>query len=471
MSKQQFLKMLPSVEKLLEDKRIAGRMTLLSRKGITLIVRREIERFRARLKEDSCGYSDEGALAEDITKAVIAHIDRFSGDRLRRVINASGVVLHTNLGRAILGQKVCSAIMMAASGYSDLEVDMNSGQRVSRGRRVEALFSALTGAPATLVVNNNAAAVLLAVNTFADPGGVAVSRGELVEIGGSFRLPEILSTAAAKVIEVGTTNKTRLDDYERAIHDGATLLLKVHTSNYRIVGYTDEVGLAELAELGKKHGVPVMYDQGSGILYPLHTEGIEGEDCLEDILGTGVDIVSFSADKVLGATQGGVILGPEELIGKMRGNHLSRALRVDKLTLAGLEQTLVHYWLGEFDDIPALGMITPARRSIGERARAFAQELGKAIPEGCDIETADGESSIGGGSFPINPLQTVLVVINLLPGRAPKLVTALRKGNPAVLVRIKGDAIYIDLRTVAVQEEKILLEKLKEGIGSIPGRE
>ncbi|MDD3643277.1 MAG: L-seryl-tRNA(Sec) selenium transferase [Candidatus Krumholzibacteria bacterium] len=465
------LKKLPSVERVLEDERIRARTGRLSRRGVIRLVRDRIDALREEVRS---GAAEPPAEADEalgrIVGETVAEIDSIGGGRLRTVINATGVVLHTNLGRARLGRRAVEAISTAAARCTDLEIDLADGRRASRHRRVARLLRLLTGAGDALVVNNNAAAVLLAVDTLARSGAVAVSRGELVEIGGSFRLPEILGSAAGRVMEVGTTNRTHLGDYEKAIDDGATLLLKVHTSNYRVVGYTSEVPLGDLTALGARRGVPVMYDQGSGILFPLEEEGIEGEESIVPIIERGVDLLSCSADKVLGGPQAGLLLGRGDLIERMRANHLSRALRVDKLTLAGLEQALVHYWRGEFDELPSLGMILLPADGLRRRCEALAAELRSSAGAGARIDVEAGESSIGGGSFPSNPLPTALVKVTLQAGGPERLAQSLRRADPAVLVRVKGDAIYIDLRTVTEEEQPFLLERLAEGIGSHRGR-
>jgi len=470
----QSLKKLPSVERVLEDERIRDRTNRLSRPGITRIVRDRIDAWREGIRGGSVELtSGPDEALERIADEALAEIDSVGDTGLRTVINATGVVLHTNLGRARLGPRSVEAISAAAARCTDLELDLTDGKRTSRLRRVTRLLRLLTGAEDALVVNNNAAAVLLAVDTLAGSGrgAVAVSRGELVEIGGSFRLPEILAAAAGRVIEVGTTNRTHLRDYERAIDDGATLLLKVHTSNYRVVGYTSDVPLGDLVSLGAKRGVPVMYDQGSGILFPLEEEGIEGEESIVPIIERGIDLLSCSADKVLGGPQGGLLLGSRDLVERMRANHLSRALRVGKLTLAGLEQVLAQYWRGEFDGLPSLGMIRLGAAGLRRRCEEFAVELTASAGEDARIDVEEGESSIGGGSFPSNPLPTTLVRVTLLGGGPERLAQELRRCDPAVLVRVKGDAVYIDLRTVAGEEQSLLLERVAEGIGSIRGRE
>ncbi len=472
MDRKASLRILPSVERVLEDERIASRINIISRRGITRIVRDTIESYREGIVNGEIEAGDDAALIlESVAGAAAGKIGSLVSDRQRRVINATGVILHTNLGRAVLDSATASAVLTAASGYTDLEMDIESGTRKSRSRRVTALLRAITGCGGALAVNNNAAAVLLAVDTFARDGAVAVSRGELVEIGGSFRLPEILARAAGRVIEIGTTNRTHIGDYERAIDEGATLLLKVHTSNYKVVGYTDEVSIAELAELGRKRDIPVMYDQGSGILYPVESEGFAGEESIFPVLDTGIDIISFSADKVLGGPQAGILLGDAQLVGRMRDNHMSRALRIDKMTLAGLEQVLVHYWNGETDRIPALRMMLEDHESQLARTRDAAKRLGASVPDGFGIEVVEGETSIGGGSFPINPLRTVLLQINLTSGGPQRLERELRGLDPPVLARVRGDSVFVDLRTVPADEEKILIEILAAAMKNVKEKE
>jgi L-seryl-tRNA(Ser) seleniumtransferase len=465
------LKKLPSVERVLEDERIASRITFQSKNGVTRLVRATIERYRRKLLEGSMASASEETIMAAVAEEVVSELEGLARGAQRRVINATGVTLHTNLGRAVLGEEARRAIDEAASGYVDLEVDLASGKRVERGRRIARLLALITGAEDAFVVNNNAAAVLLAVRTLAGDGAVAVSRGELVEIGGSFRLPEILALAAGAVIEVGTTNRTHIADYEKAIRDGATMLLKVHTSNYRIVGYTNDVRLGELAELGARHKVPVMYDQGSGVLYPLDTKGIEGEESIEGALRSGVDLLSFSTDKVLGGPQGGAIIGRADLIRRMKDNHLSRALRLDKLTIAALERVLLAYWEGRCDELPAFRMITESLDSLRARAERIAGRLKENCGRSVDVGVTEDESSVGGGSFPINPLRTVLVNITLSSGRSERLSSLLRAGSPAVMVRVKGNAVMIDPRTVLPEEEEPLISTVCEQVRAMPRKE
>jgi L-seryl-tRNA(Ser) seleniumtransferase len=471
MDTRTFLKKLPSVERILEDPRIAGRATLISRKGITRIVRETMDTYRERLLKGEMAASSADNVRASITDDVVRSLEAIEGGGARRVVNATGVILHTNLGRAIIGEGARRAMEQVGRGYTDLEIDLETGARTERSRRISRLLSLVTDTEDALIVNNNAAAVLLAVETLAGEGAVAVSRGELVEIGGSFRLPEILAHAAERVIEIGTTNRTHRRDYERAVKDGATMLLKVHASNYRIVGYTNEVPLRELVEIGRRCNVPVMYDQGSGVLFPLATKGIEGEECIADIVASGVDCMSFSMDKVLGGPQGGAIVGRADLIARMRENHLARALRVDKITLAGLESVLLEYWGGRFDEVPALRMITAGIEAVRARADSIAARVRAACPTGFEIAVGEAESSIGGGSFPSNPLRSVLVQITLSGERAEKIAARLRTGSPAVLVRVKENAIMIDPRTVLQGEEDDLVARLVEVLGAQCRRE
>ncbi len=468
---QQLLQKLPSVEKVLEDERVSSRVTFMSHEGVKRIIRETISAYRARIRAGKMTGIGAERLGEAIVAEVANELEALSSGKQRRVINATGVILHTNLGRAVLGASARAAIDMAAAGYSDLEVDLRSAKRVERGRRVSRLLALMTGAEDAFIVNNNAAAILLAVRTLAGSGAVAVSRGELVEIGGSFRLPEILAAAAGRVVEVGTTNRTHLRDYERAVGEGATLLLKVHTSNYRIVGYTNEVPVAELAELGRRSRVAVMYDQGSGVLYPLASAGVPGEETVGEALSSGVDLVSFSTDKVLGGPQGGALIGRSKLIARMRENHLSRALRLDKLTIAALEEVLLAYWEGRFHEIPALAMITEGLDKVRSRAERLGRRLSERAAAGVRVRVVESESSVGGGSFPINPLPTAVVEITLPAGSAARVARELRAGAPAVMLRVKGSAIIVDPRTVSAEEEQPLIERLEETLAIVLRRE
>lgn len=472
MDNRKLLKRLPSVETVLEDKTIAAFLNPFSRKGLTRLIRETIAVYRGSIMEGLTGGAiDEADFAASVISDVRSKAEALSAAGYRRVINAAGVIIHTNLGRALLREEVREEVDKAARGYIDLEVDLVTMNRTRREDRAAQLLSLLTGSEDAHIVNNNAAAVFLAVETLAGKGAVAVSRGELVEIGGSFRLPEILRKSAGRVIEIGTTNRTHIKDYARAVEEGADLLLKVHKSNFKLSGYTEEVSLAELVKLGKSKGVPVMYDQGGGLLFHVEMEGSAVEESIEEIVGTGADIITFSADKLMGGPQGGVILGRSDLVKSMRENHLARALRTDKMTLAGLQKVLTHYWSGKIECISVLEMATLTLGQVRDRAAELAGSLGKKIGDVARVETVEGESAIGGGTFPNNPLPTELIEINLAPGNAEKLARILRCSDPAVLVRVKGESIFVDLRTVQRAEEELLERTILEGIGKLSGGE
>jgi L-seryl-tRNA(Ser) seleniumtransferase len=365
---------------------------------------------------------------------------------LSEVINASGVVLHTGLGRAPLPRQAAEAAAHAASGYSDLEVERETGARGRRTARAEAMLQALTGAEAALVVNNNAGALLLALAALASGKDVLVSRGELIEIGGEFRLPEIMAVSAARMVEVGTTNRTRASDYQRAIGRRTGLILKVHPSNYRVVGFTNTAGLGELSELAAKAGVPLLYDVGSGLLdrYP---DVPADEPAVTEALAGGADVVSFSGDKLLGGPQAGVLVGRAELVERLRGHPLARALRVDKMTVAALEAVLRLYATGRRDQVPLWGLLAVPQARLLARARALASLFRGAAAR-------PSEAVAGGGSLPGYGIPSAEFV---LPTRAPDpLAARLRLGRPPVFCRIEEGALVFDLRAVpAVDDDRL----------------
>ncbi len=374
---------------------------------------------------------------------------------LRRVINGTGVIVHTNLGRSLLAKEAVSAVVEAASRYSSLEYDLEAGRRGSRFSHVEGILRRLTGAEAATAVNNNAGAVLIALNALARGKEVVVSRGELVEIGGSFRMPDVMAQSGANLVEVGTTNKTRLKDYEAAIGPETALLLKVHTSNYRIVGFTEEVSLEPLAELGRRHGIPVMYDLGSGCLVDLSVWGLDPEPTVQETLQAGVDVVTFSGDKLLGGPQAGLIVGRRELLDRIRRNPLARALRMDKLTLAALRATLQLYWDPQEATrrIPTLGMLAVEESVLRSRARGLARRISKAAPAAARAQVRKDRSRVGGGALPLLALDTWVVAIRVEGVSAARLERGLREADPPVLARILKEEILLDLRTV--QEDEI----------------
>jgi L-seryl-tRNA(Ser) seleniumtransferase len=369
---------------------------------------------------------------------------------LKRVINATGVILHTNLGRAPLSAAARQAIA-EVSGYCTLEYDTVSGARGGRGARAEALLVDVTGAEAALIVNNCAAAALLILNTFARDGETVVSRGELVEIGGDFRVPEVMAQSGTRMIEVGTTNRTRLADYQKAISDHTRMIMRVHTSNYRIVGFTKTPALPELAELAHKSGLLIYEDAGSGALFDFGQFGIEGEPVIRQSLNEGADLVSFSGDKLLGGPQAGMIVGHTPLIERVRKNPLYRALRADKLRLAALEATLAEYSRNR--QPPVIEMIAMPLEQIAERAKKLARKINGVAGEKVMIETIPSESAVGGGSAPTSSLPTLALSVAYEGRTANQIAARLRHANPAIITRIVDDRVLIDLRTVLPGEE------------------
>jgi len=384
---------------------------------------------------------------------------------LRPVINATGVILHTNLGRAPLGDVAMEHIRETATSYSNLEFDLAAGVRGKRDVHVDRLFRRLLSEEvkskgagvSTIVVNNNAAAVLLALNTLAEGGEVVVSRGELVEIGGSFRIPDVMAKSGAILREVGTTNRTRISDYEQAITERTRLLLRVHRSNFEITGFTEQASATELVAMAHRRGIPLMEDLGSGALLDLSSIGIEGEPGVLDSLRCGVDIVTYSGDKLLGGPQAGLISGGSELIARMRSNSLFRALRVDKLIYAALEATLLAYVRRDHDAIPALRMMRLTKNEIGARAEKLA--AGMNAPK-LKVEVVDGESILGGGSAPSSVLPTRLLALTCENLSGDELASYLRGSEPPIIARVEEGRVLLDLRTVFPEQDAAVVAAL-----------
>jgi L-seryl-tRNA(Ser) seleniumtransferase len=393
---------------------------------------------------------------------------------LRSVINATGVVLHTNLGRAPLYSAALEHLRQVAATYSNLEFDVAEGQRGKRDVHVQRLFERLfescgAGATArerpalesvsTVVVNNNAAAVLLGLNTLAEGGEVIVSRGELVEIGGSFRIPDVMAKSGAILREVGTTNRTRIGDYERAINEKTRLLLRVHRSNFQITGFTEQPSVNALVDLGRKRGIPVMEDLGSGALVDLRALGISGEPSVTDSLRAGVDVVTYSGDKLLGGPQAGMLSGRRELIARIRSNPLFRALRVDKLTYAALEATLLAYVRQDHDAIPALHMLRLTTEEIEQRAEAIKKTL-QSEKGRLGVKIVDGRSVAGGGAAPAASLPTRLLVVTCEGFSADELAAYLRSCEPPIVARVEEGRVLLDLRTVFPEQDEAVAQAL-----------
>jgi L-seryl-tRNA(Ser) seleniumtransferase len=383
-------------------------------------------------------------------------LEQAAAPSLRTVINATGVVIHTNLGRAPLSARAASRVAEVAASYTNLEFDLASGARGEREVHADQRLRSLLGGEAALVVNNNAAAVLLAVNTLAEGREVVVSRGELVEIGGSFRIPEVLRKGGARLREVGTTNRTRISDYRSAITAETALLLKVHPSNFRIVGYTEAPTVAELATLAREAGLPFVEDLGSGLLCA--TEALPEEPAARASLQAGADLVTFSADKLLGGPQAGVLAGRRSLVDAMRKNPLYRALRVDKMTLAALDQVLADHQAGRAAEaVPVARMLAATAATIGERARALVAAL-QTLRH--DTRVVEGVSAVGGGSAPAVELPTALVALEH-PAGPDRLAAALRAGEPPVVARVVDGRVVLDLRTVAPEQDEVLRDAIE----------
>jgi len=440
---------LPSVDDLLHDPQIAALVERESQPAVADAARYVLQRLR---EEISCGQLDAAAVELAISglgEAVERQLRQSLSYSLRPVINATGVVLHTNLGRAPLSSAAIEHIAQVANQYSNLEYEVETGKRGKRDAHIERHFARLLNRPgelATVVVNNNAAAVLLTLNTLADGGEVIVSRGELVEIGGSFRIPEVMAKSGAILREVGTTNRTRVADYHREVNEKTRLILRVHRSNFQITGFTEQPSLEELVALGQRHHVPVVEDLGSGALFDLRSIGVNGEPSVEDSLRAGVDVVTYSGDKLLGGPQAGIISGRKDLVAKVRSNPLFRALRVDKLTYAALEATLLAYVRQDHEAIPALRMMRLSAEEIKARAEQVQGALRRQLR--LQVEIVEGESVIGGGAAPGATLPTFLLLVTCNGMSADELAERLRGSDRAIITRVEEGRVLVDLRTV-----------------------
>jgi L-seryl-tRNA(Ser) seleniumtransferase len=439
------LRQIPSVDDLLSRPALRALEPSAGRALVLAAARDVLQALRGRLAAGECVKPDGSGL-EALERETARRIEAQLAPSLVPVINATGVVLHTNLGRAPLAREAVERVAEVAGRYSNLEYDLAQGERGKRDDHTGRLLASLVGSESALVVNNNAAAVFLALNTMAEGGEVIVSRGELIEIGGSFRIPDICAKSGAVLREVGTTNRTRLADYAAAINERTRLLLRVHPSNFRVVGFTERPALAEFVELGRLHNVPVMEDLGSGCLVDLEPQGLADEPVAGASLGAGVQVVTFSGDKLLGGPQAGIIAGAREPLQRIRKNPLFRALRVDKMTIAALETTARLYLRGQLDRIPALAMIRASAESIRVRALRLKEQL--AVLPGITAALEPGESVAGGGSTPGQSLPTVLVAVRHSRRSARELAEGLRRGRPPVIARVESDGVLLDLRTV-----------------------
>jgi len=441
-------RLLPSVEQVLQRPEVRALEARHGRPLVVSAVRGLVEEARA---QAAAGDREAVEAVGDALPARLAErLERAQSPSLVRVINATGVVVHTNLGRAPLPPSAAAQVARVATGYSNLEFDVARGERGQREVHAESRLRDLLGSEAVVVVNNNAAAVLLAVNTFAEGREVVVSRSELVEIGGSFRIPDVLRKGGARLREVGTTNRTRIADYRAALGPGTGLILKVHPSNFRIVGFTEAPSREELVALAREAGVPMAEDLGSGLIAPV--PGLD-EVTVGESLRAGVDVVTFSGDKLLGGPQAGLVAGRAEPLVAMRTNALYRALRVDKMTLAALDAVLALHQAGRAEsEVPTLRMLSLPASAIRARAEALAAALAKSCPS-VEASVVDGASAVGGGAAPVTEIPTALLRL-VHPARpAQEMAAALRAGDPPVVARVADDALVLDLRTVAPEED------------------
>ena len=468
------LRALPSVDELLGRPRIAALVQKSGRKLVTSAIRTVLSDARKQISTRALG-ADGGTVDakndDELESLVVSEVENILAPSLRRVINATGVVLHTNLGRAPLARQAVARIVATAPLYNNLEYDLERGERGKRDAHTSRLLAELCGTEAAIVVNNNAAAVLLVLHALAKGEEVIVSRGELIEIGDGFRIPEIMAESGAVLREVGTTNRTGIRDYEDAINDRTRLLLRVHPSNFRVTGFTDRPSLEELVALGKKVNLPVYEDLGSGCLADLTAAGIL-EPVVRSSGEAGVSVMSFSGDKLLGGPQAGMIAGKKEIVDRIRRNPLFRALRVDKLTIAALEVTLKSYLRGALDEIPALRMIRLSAAEIGSRAEQLLAKLRPLLPDDVAIQIREGVSVIGGGSTPDQSLPTSLLAIASPRISARQLEENMRRPELQVpgpgksispipvIGRIEDEQLILDLRTVQIEEEPELIARL-----------
>ncbi len=472
LSKTELYRQLPSVDELVRRPEVAPLVSTEGQSTVAEAARAVLTRVRTEIASGCLDAETLPFALAGLPRAVQCQARGAIAYSLSTVINATGVILHTNLGRAPLAASALEHIRETAARYSNLEFDVATGERGERDVHVDRLFRKLlaenAGTPvpgsaeersfpsvSTIVVNNNAAAVLLALNTLAEGGEAIVSRGELVEIGGSFRIPEVMAKSNATLREVGSTNRTRLADYERAINDKTRLLLRVHRSNFQITGFTEQPKLDQLVDLARKHNVPLVEDLGSGAIFDLRSIGVSGEADVLGSLRAGVDVVTYSGDKLLGGPQAGMLSGRRDLIVRMRANSLFRALRVDKLTYAALEATLLAYVKRDYGAIPVLRMMRMRKEEIGKRAQAMAQAI-QAHNLPFEVEVVDGESVIGGGAAPSATLPTRLLMVARAGLSADELAARLRDSRPSVIARVEQGRVVLDLRTVFPEQDDAL---------------
>ncbi|NLP31382.1 MAG: L-seryl-tRNA(Sec) selenium transferase [Clostridiales bacterium] len=455
--KKELLKQIPKIDEVLKEQRLFMFFEGTSRNIIVEAAREVIEEIRQRILNNQI----DSLVYDEIIDAIVKRIKSKKQKSLRPLINCTGTIIHTNLGRALLSKEACKSVIEVASNYSTLEYDLKQGSRGSRHEHIEKLITKVIGVEAAMAVNNNAAAVLLCLAALAKDKEVIVSRGELVEIGGSFRIPEIMELSGARLVEVGTTNKTNISDYRKAIIEGQTaLLLKVHTSNYKIVGFTKETSLNELVDLGRERSIPVVYDIGSGLMTDLSQWAIQ-EPTVIDSLKTGIDIILFSGDKLLGGPQAGIIAGKKKYVDMMKEHPLARAVRLDKMTLAALEATFYEYVDPEKakENIPVLSMISASQEELKDRAYGLMETLDQKT-DAYELKVVESQAQIGGGSAPNQFLPSYAVALKGINLTIEQIERRLREYRIPVIVRIYNDQILLDMRTILEDSFEDLVEAL-----------
>lgn len=463
---EELLKRIPKVDRLLEWPELAPLLQRYPRPELLAVVRASLQQIRERIRERLL---DDVPAREEIVSCVAHELQRRHRPGLRRVVNATGVVLHTSLGRSPLAEAAVEAILGVSRGYSSLEYDLESGERGERAASVEEMIRELTGAESALVVNNNAAAVMLALSTLATGREVVISRGELVEIGGSFRIPDVMRQSGATLVEVGATNRTHVRDFREAVSPSTALLLKIHASNFAIVGFTAQVSLVEMAALGRDSGIPVMYDAGSGCLMDLKPHGIDPGATIGQALSQGADLVTFSGDKLLGGPQAGIIAGRRDLLEPMKRHPLLRAVRPDKLSLAALEATLRLYRdeRQALQELPTLRMLTMPPAELSRRGALIIRRLKRLLPETVMLAKRHGLSSAGGGSAPLLQLPTTLIEVSLAGVSPQRLEAGLRRATTPVIGRIHQERFLLDVRTILDHDISALVASLQEAVSAL----
>ncbi|MBC8631235.1 L-seryl-tRNA(Sec) selenium transferase [[Eubacterium] tenue] len=466
MNKRELFAQLPSVDEMLNQKKIIDALNSYPRSILLEAIRESIDEKRRAIVDLKQSDFDKFEISIDkIAQSTMNKCNLKYSLSLKKVINATGTVLHTNLGRSLLSESIKDDLWESASRYSNLEYNIEKGQRGSRYTHLTDTIKRLTGAEDVLVVNNNAAAVLLVLSTMAKGGEAIVSRGELVEVGGSFRIPSIMALSGADLVEVGSTNKTHLKDYEEAINENTKVLMKVHTSNYRILGFTESVDVDRLCELGEKHDIPVIEDLGSGVFVDVSKYGLSYEPTVLDSIRKGADIVTFSGDKMLGGPQAGIIVGKKEYIEKMKKNQLTRALRVDKLTICALEATLRMYLDEEKakEEIPTLKMLTYSIKELEEKANNLYSKI-EYLNNYADIKIEDGLSQVGGGSMPTETMDSKVITIIPKNINVSTLENRLRLSDAHIIARVYDDKYVLDVRTIFEDEFEVVKTELEKAL-------